>query len=636
MTLCAIGCALAFCGSLDTLVRGSVTTVHTSQLIPFFGLTLTLDSLGAIFVLVAAFVGFAAAIFLVGYARAELKSRSALALMVAFVVALLAVPVAASIVSFMFCWELMAVSSMLLILTDQRHSPNARSAALWYGVMTQLGAASILFGLLLLTTHGGGQTFADLAQHAATLSPDVRSFAFALALLGFASKAGAVPLHVWLPKAHPEAPSPVSALMSSAMVALGVYGIVRVGGDLLGGGTVWWWVAVAAFGAVSALYGALHATTSTDLKRLLAYSTIDVMGLVLLGVGAAGALLDTGHPDAGKLALTASLLLVVAHAGFKGALFLCAGSIERSTGARDLDLLGGLVHTMPFTAAIFALGACSIMAVPALSGFSSEWLLLQGLLHGFADRNTPTLMVVLASIVAFALTGGLTAVAFVKAFGIGFLGQARSPGAHQARDATLSMKFAMALLIIPSLVIGLVPGLVVPLVEHAVNVGLSRKSRSPVLRGVGLELSHFRGAIEPALLLIGFTAIVILLLSLNRALANSKARRVEAWGCGRDVQTPRMQYTATSFAEPLQRVFADVLRPQTDVEVTHVAESLYYEQSLRYRNRVGDALEKHGYRPLIEAAFAVGRLARRLQNGSIHRYLAFGFVALLVVLVVLA
>jgi NADH:ubiquinone oxidoreductase subunit 5 (subunit L)/multisubunit Na+/H+ antiporter MnhA subunit len=198
------------------------------------------------------------------------------------------------------------------------------------------------------------------------------------------------------------------------------------------------------------------------------------------------------------------------------------------------------------------------------------------------------------------------------------------------------MKVAMAILVVPSFVIGLVPGLVVPLVERAARVGHAPIPSSPVLHGIGLGLSHFRGAIEPTVLLVAFVVVILLLLAFSRGLANRKARRVDAWGCGRDVQTSRMQYTATSFAEPLQRVFSDVLRPQTDVEVTHVAESRYYEQSLRYRNRVSDALEQHGYRPLINATLSIGRAARRLQNGSVHRYLAFGFVALLVVLVVLA
>jgi formate hydrogenlyase subunit 3/multisubunit Na+/H+ antiporter MnhD subunit len=635
-SLATIGCLLAVGVALQVLITGDSSTFHTAQLLPMTGLSLTLDPLGALFILASSFVGAAACVYCVGYARGAMASRTAMTMLMIFVLTLLAVPAASSVMSFMFCWELMALSSLLLILTDQSHSREARGAALWYGVLTQLGAASILIGLLLMTSTSSGQTFADLSAHSLSLSPSTRSFAFVLVLLGFASKAGAVPFHVWLPKAHPEAPSPASALMSSSMVAMGVYGIIRVGADLLHGGTVWWWVAVALLGVVSALYGALHATTSTDLKRLLAYSTIDILGLVLIGVGAAGALNDSGLPSVAHLAMMAALLLVVAHAAFKGALFLAAGAVERATGTRNLDELGGLIHTMPSTALVVAISAGSIMAVPTLSGFSSEWLLLQGLLHGFTDASTPALIVMLLGVIALALTGGLTAVAFVKLFGIGFLGQPRSVDAANAVEVPLSMRIAMAWLVIPSLVIGVVPGLFISLLNRAASTGMGATVVSPIDHGTGLVVSQLRGAIQPAALLVGLVGVLALVWLVNQRLAQRHARRVDAWGCGRDLQTPRMQYTATSFAEPLQRVFADVLRPQSDVEVTHVTESRYYEQSIMYENRVGDVLEARGYRPIITAAFRVGVFARRLQNGSIHRYLAFGFVALLVILVVVA
>jgi NADH:ubiquinone oxidoreductase subunit 5 (subunit L)/multisubunit Na+/H+ antiporter MnhA subunit len=332
--------------------------------------------------------------------------------------------------------------------------------------------------------------------------------------------------------------------------------------------------------------------------------------------------------------MTAALLLVVAHAAFKGALFLAAGAVERATGTRNLDLLGGLIHSMPVTTLVMVGSAGSIMAVPTLSGFSSEWLLLQGLLHGFSVASTPTVIVMLLGVIALALTGGLTAVAFVKAFGIGFLGRPRSPGAADAREVPMSMRMAMGWLVVPSVVIGMVPGLFVPMLDRAASSGLGTSVAPPLARGTGLVFVRLGGAIEPAALMIGLVAVMLFVWAFNRGLAQRRARRVDAWGCGRDVQTPRMQYTATSFAEPLQRVFADVLRPQSDVEVTHVAESRYYEQSLMYENRVVDVLEARGYRPIISAALRVGSFVRRLQNGSIHRYLAFGFVALLVILVV--
>jgi hypothetical protein len=274
------------------------------------------------------------------------------------------------------------------------------------------------------------------------------------------------------------------------------------------------------------------------------------------------------------------------------------------------------------------------MAVPTLSGFSSEWLLLQALLDGFRTTSTPTVIVVLLGVIALALTGGLTAVAFVKTIGIGFLGRARCEGARDAREVSATMSAAMGWLVVPSVVIGVVPGVFVTLVDRASSSGLGSAAATPLSPSTGLVMSRLNGAIQPAALLLGLVAVMMLVWILSRAMVRRRARRVDAWACGRDALTPRMQYTATSFAEPLQRVFADVLRPQSDIEVTHVAESRYYEQSLMYENRIVDVLEVKGYRPIIATMLDLGRWSRRLQNGSIHRYLAFGFFALIVILVV--
>lgn len=629
----SLGCVFTFVAASHVLISGRAASLHSSLVLPLIGVNLTLDPLGALFVAMTSFVGVATLIYYVGYARDELRSRTALSLLLIFLLSLLAVPVASSVVTFMFFWELMALSSMLLITVEQRRHSEARVAAQWYGAMTQLGAASILLGLLLLSLKGG-QTFGDIRLHATTLSLTLRSFAFLLTLIGFASKAGAVPFHVWLPKAHPAAPSPVSALMSSAMVALGVYGIVRVGNVLLGGGTLWWWIIVVNLGVLSALFGALHAVTSVDLKRLLAYSTIDILGLVLIGIGCAGALTTTGHAGTARLALIGALLLVVSHAAFKGCLFLGAGAIERAVGTRNLDQLGGLIRRMPIMTALFVVGALSIIAVPALSGFSSEWLVLQGLLHGFVDHSTPTLIVLLMGVVSLALTGGLTAVAFVKVIGIGFLGQPRSPSAASAHEVSRTMLLGMGLLCLPCVVLGVAPGVVIPLLNRAAQTGVSTHPSRPIGTGIGLTLNHFRGAIAPMLLLAGFVVIVAFIRTVQSTLR--PARKTGAWRGGGAGPSARMQYTATSYAEPLQRVFADVLRPETDVEVTHAVESQYYEQSLTYESRVDDAVERLAYRPAIRAFTRVGLAARRVQNGSVHRYLAFGFIALLIILVVLA
>jgi len=634
--LVAGACVLAFLGAVAELRSGHVSTAHTAALLPMNGIELRLDPLAALFIATTAFVGFAAAIYSIGYAHGPLRSRTAVVSFALFVTSLLCVPAASSVATLLFAWEMMAVTSLLLLLAEHRRRAQALDAARWYGAMTQAGAAAILLGLLLLAAHSGGQDFTAIRAHAPSISIPIRSIAFVLVLLGFASKAGAVPLHVWLPRAHPEAPSPVSALMSGAMVSLGIYGIIRVGGDLLDGGVLWWWLVVLALGVVSALYGALHATASSDLKRLLAYSTIDSMGLVLIGVGAAGALRTTGHPHAATLSMVAALFFVVAHASFKGCLFLAAGAAERATGTRDLDRLGGLARPMAATTVLFCVAALAVIALPPFSGFAGEWLLLQGLLHGFSDTSTATVIALLVGVVALALAAGLTAVAFVKALGIGFLGRPRTQGAAEAREVAPTMRLAMGILALPCLLLGLVPGLVIPMVARAANAGFALPSASPVVPGAGLDLSGFNGAIEPALLAIAIVAGLGAIWMTLRVVANRATRRAEAWGSGREVQTARMQYTATAFGEPLQRVFTDVLRPDNDLEVTHAAESRFYTQAVTYSNRVDDAVERSLYRPVISALAWWGTVARRAQNGSVHRYLAFSFVALVIVLVVLA
>ena len=632
--LTAGACIAALAAAARVLASGGTVTVHSAQVLPLTGVTLSLDPLGAVFVVTSAVVGAAASCYNVGYAAHGGGGRTGTALLPLFVTSLLLVPAAGSIATFMAAWELMALSSLLLLLTGHRR-PEARDAAQWYAVMTHAGAAAILLALVLLGAHAGGQSFAAIRAGAAGVPPAVRSLAFILALAGFASKAGAVPLHVWLPRAHPEAPSPVSALMSGAMVNLGVYGIIRMGDGLLSGGRLWWWLLVAGLGAVSALFGALHAAASPDLKRLLAYSTVDNMGLVLLGVGASGALAVSGHHMLAGLALVAALFQLVNHSAFKGCLFLAAGSVQQAAGTRDLDSLGGLARRLPMTAALFGIGALSICALPPFSGFASEWLLLQGFLRGFSAHGAVTATAMLAGVAALALTGGLTAAAFVKASGIGFLGQPRTPGAAAAGEAAPSMLAGTALLAVPCVVLGVIPGTVMPVLARAAGTALGGPA-DPLRAGAGLAVAGSADVIQPALLAAALAAGLAGAWALIRLRVRAGARRAEAWGCGREEQTPRMQYTATSFAEPLQRVFEDVLRPDRDLDVSHLAESRYFEQAITYRSRVDDAVERGAYRPLTVLAARWGELARRAQNGSIHRYVGFGFAALVVLLVVLA
>jgi formate hydrogenlyase subunit 3/multisubunit Na+/H+ antiporter MnhD subunit len=629
-------CALGFVVGAEVLHSGHAAVVHTTTLMPLASFSLALDRFGALFVVITAVVGICAMIFRFGYDGQGLASRTASSILPLFVTSLLLVPAASNVTTFLFLWELMAITSLLLVLTDHARRSEVQVAGQWYAVMTQLGAAALILGLVLLATRSGSQSFAVIAVRSAHLPAWVRSTAFVLAVVGFGSKAGAVPLHVWLPRAHPEAPGPVSALMSAAMVNLGVYGIVRVGMGLLSGGPAWWWLLVMGLGALSAMFGSLHSATSKDLKRLLAYSTTDNVGLMLLGVGASGLFADTGHRALALLALVAALLHVVFHAVFKGSLFLSASSVHQAAGSTDLDQLGGLLRRMPVSGPIFLVGGLAIAALPPFCGFVSEWLLLQSMLHGLPSGDVAIAVAMPIGVGVLALTGGLTAFTFTKAIGIGLLGLPRTQDAERAGEVGRPMWIGAGLLAVLCLVFGVAPFLVIPSVVDAAGAVPGLHLAGALTRGWNVALPGVPGMLAPGLVaigLVGFGGLV----ALGRHLVQQRpVRLTEAWGCGRELQTARMEYTATSFGEPLTRVFEDVLSPARDVDVSHLAESRYYTEAAVIHTTIDDAFERRVYRPADRMLVRWGAVARRVPNGSVHRYLAFGLVALIVVLVVLA
>jgi formate hydrogenlyase subunit 3/multisubunit Na+/H+ antiporter MnhD subunit len=423
--------------------------------------------------------------------------------------------------------------------------------------------------------------------------------------------------------------------MSGAMVKLGVYGLLRVGWDLLGGGPRWWWALVLAVGGVSALFGVLHALVATDLKRLLAYSTSENVGLVLVGIGAAGLFAASGSEALSGAALVAALLHCLNHAAFKALLFLAAGNVVHSTGTRDLDRLGGLVRRMPFTAAGFAVGALAIAGLPPFNGFVSEWLLLQALVHGLGSSSDAVRVVMPVAVAVVALTGGLAVATFVTAFGTGFLALPRSAEAAAAREGARPTQAAIALLAGACAVTGLFPALALGPLNRAVG-DLGAAGGAEALRNGVLEIRSvgIPSTMAPAIVALVLVLAAVPVLWTRRRTAGRAVVGAPVWGCGRTVHTPRMEYTATAFAEPLLRVFDDVLHPDRDVDVSHSAESRYYVEAVRFRQGVRDAVDERAYAPLLRTARRWGLAARHIQNGSIHRYLAYMFVAVVVVLVV--
>jgi hydrogenase-4 component B len=607
------------------------------DLLPLAGVQIGVDALGGWFLTVTGGVVAVAAVYGIGYAGHghHRSGQGVQAAQPVFAAAMLLVPAASSVSTLLVLWELMAVASLLLVLAEHRERPAVAEAGWWYAALTHAGFVAILLGLLAYAAGADGETFTDL--RAARLSPGLQGVVLVLVLVGFGSKAGLVPLHVWLPRAHAEAPSPVSVMLSAAMVNLGAYGVIRVGFDLMGGGPRWWWLLMLALGGASALYGILQAAVAADLKRLLAYSTVENMGLVFLGLGAAGVFQTAGAPALAVLAIAAALLHVLNHAGFKALLFTAAGSVLRATGTRDLDALGGLRARMPVTTAMFAVGALGAAALPLGNGFVSEWLLLQSLVHALPAGGVVTAVAMPLAVAVVALTAGLAVATFVKALGVGFFARPRGDGAASARESPPLMLAAMGMFALVCTGLAMAPTLLGPALSRA--VGAATHTPADVIGGgVTLQLSGIASRVSPALIAVALLAAVVGCAVLVRLVAGRVARRraVALWDCGAGPPTPRMQYTATSFAEPLQRVFDDVLAPQIDVDVTPHAESAYLVARIAYQTRVPDRIEHAVYTPVIAAARRLGRLGRILANGSVHRYLAYGFFGVTGLLLVLA
>jgi formate hydrogenlyase subunit 3/multisubunit Na+/H+ antiporter MnhD subunit len=630
------GLALA----LDVLLTGTTLVLDVPGLLSVGdGLSFRLDALGAFFLGLVGLLAIPCAIYGIGYSEGY-EGRYSLRLLGAmlnlFLLSMSLVPCAANVLTFLLMWEGMSLTSYFLVLTEV-DEPDTVLAGGWYLAMTHAGLALVLAAFLLLAAGAATTAFADLRAGAATLSPAVRHAVFLLALLGFGSKAGVIPLHVWLPRAHPAAPSHVSALMSGVMIKMGVYGLFRVGLDLLGGGPAWWGALLIGLGALSAVLGVLYALMENDLKRLLAYSSVENIGLIFIGLGTGFLFLSLKVAPAALLALAAALYHALNHAAFKGLLFLGAGSVLHATRTRDMNQLGGLIRGMPWTAACFLIGSLAIAGLPPLNGFVSEWLLFQSLLPGIGSPMPLVAPLMTLAVGILALTSGLAAAGFVKAFGITFLAIPRSPAAEHSHEAVAAMRAGMALLAVLCAGFGLAAVLILPTLARIV-VAPARVPPSPLPLGATLFLFMPGGfaRMSPALVALGLVLVIAGVWLAVRVLAAGRRLRVsETWGCGRVVQTPRMEYTSTAFAEPLRRVFAELYRPTQDLSIDFHPESRYFVQAIEYRSEIVPWFERYLYAPLIGRIRRWGTQARAIQSGSAHAYLSYLVIALVGLLALL-
>jgi hydrogenase-4 component B len=585
--------------------------------------------LSAWFLLLQGVVAIPVAIYSIGYMAHAVRPSRTPVVSVTFNVLIAAVSVVFvvnDVIGFLFAWEVMTLATAALVATEHETRTTLRAAYL-YLVMSHVGTGALAAAFFTLASAAGSMSFsAILTGH--VVSGPVRDLLFALFFFGFGVKAGVIPLHVWLPEAHPAAPSSISALMSAVLIKAGIYGLFRVCAFGLGTPTIAWGLTFLGLGALSAILGVLYALTQNDLKRLLAYSTIENAGIILLGLGAGMTMLATGRPELAVVAIAASLYHLMNHAAFKGLLFLGAGSVVMATAARHLEGFGGLLRRMPWTGLFFLAGALAISGVPPLNGFASEWLTFQALLLGF--EFVPGLTRVNFPLVGalLALTSALAAVCFVKAFGITFLALPRSAAAEEAHESPAAMLVPLAMLTVVCLVLGLFPGAVLTVLGRVTTSLPGLTDASDLARGaftMAVGSGPF-AQVTPAALglaVVGGLSVVALLTSISRT--TRAIRRAPTWGCGGTL-TPRTEYSATAFSNPLLLVFREVYRPTREVEaLTDV--SPYFPSEVRYRVEIEPTFERHLYDPLLRGVMQLAERMKMLQAGSLHAYL--GYVLLL-------
>jgi len=633
---------LGLCGLFAIFAGGwaLIDEIHsTDQLalgLPWLHWHLRLDALSGFFFGIVGILVLAISLYAPGYLQEFMhpghkQPLSVLGLFTGlFILGMLLVLLADDAFVFMVSWELMSVSSYFLVAYQHQYPANRRAAFL-YLLMAHVGALAILLGFGVLAGFGGGYTFE--AMRAANLSATWASIAFALAFFGFGMKAGIVPLHAWLPEAHPAAPSHISALMSGVMLKVAIYGFLRFVYYLLGNFYWPWGLVLLVLGTVTALTGVLYAMAQNDLKRLLAYSSIENVGIIFMGLGLSMIFLGTDHPVLGMLGLIAALYHVLNHALFKGLLFLGAGAVLYRTHERDLDHMGGLIHRMPWTAAFFLVGCIAISALPPFNGFVSEWLTLQTALQAPQLENGVLRALIPVTAAILALAAALAAACFVKAYGVAFLGRPRSRHVTHAHEVSTGMLAAMGLLAGLCLLLGVLPTTVIEALGPVTQLLVGQTLPSATAQGwlwltpVAPEVASYSAPL--VLLAIIITFVIGRLLLRRKA---KLARRAAPWDCGFGPLNARMQYTSSAFSQPIRRVFAPTWKIEEPIEVRREAGVLGRALSLRHQLHVHDWSWLKGYLPIGRLVLGAARRIGYIQTGSIHTYLLYSFVTLLVFL----
>jgi|WetSurMetagenome_2_1015567.scaffolds.fasta_scaffold00008_124 hydrogenase-4 component B len=603
------------------LAGGATLAWHSPWSMPFGSFSLTLDPLSALFLVPLFILSSLGSFYAVEYTKNDGNKGLQWLFYNVLVASMAFVVTASNGLLFLVAWEIMSLSSFACVLS--RYEKQESQEAAWiYLIATHIGTAFLLLFFLIAGSKAGGLDFADFSR--AAFSPALSGVLFASGLIGFGSKAGFVPFHVWLPRAHPAAPSHVSALMSGIMIKMGIYGIVR-SLTFLGRFQEWWGIALILIGSISGVLGVLLAIGQHDLKKLLAYHSVENIGIIALGLGAGilGACFDI--PQLAVLGFCGGLLHVVNHALFKGLLFLGAGAVLHSTGTAHIESLGGLIKKMPSTAFAFLVGSMAICGHPPLNGFISEFFIYVAGFNGLRSHHVPVFAATALTMASLALIGGLAVACFTKAFGTVFLGEPRT-AVPVRKDAGPFMRIPMFVLCALCLVIGALSWLLVPVLVNPVHLVTSIPERD-VRSGISLFTGSLAGISAGCLVFLGVAAVAFIIR--KGLLSKKRAAASPTWDCGYIAPNPRMQYTASSFAQPLVLFFRNVLFPRQKTNTRPVP----FPGEWSFHSHVPDILLDNVYIPFFTVLGRILSKLRWLQGGKVHVYVLYIALTLIALLI---
>jgi len=597
------------------LYRTNSTFIIGKNTLPILSLSLKIDQLSTFFIFIISLITLFSSIYALDYVKHYFKKYNIGALgffFHLFIVGMFLVVTASNGIFFLIAWEIMSVASYFLVIYDRNELKNVQ-AGFTYLVMTHVGTVFIIIAFLIMYRFTGSFDFGAIKSGSLSIPQLMKNVIFILALIGFGTKAGIVPFHIWLPVAHPAAPSHVSALMSGVMIKTGIYMMIRIFLDLMQPVPVWWGLLILIIGSISSLLGVLFALTEHDIKKLLAYHSIENIGIILLGLGSSLTFTSLNMPGLALLSLTASLFHTLNHATFKSLLFMGAGAVINETHTRNMEEYGGLIRYMPQTALFFLVGSMAISALPPFNGFFSEWLTYQALFQGIFTLDSTIKWIFIFATGSLAFTGGLALACFVKAFGATFLARSRSEEKHQIKEAPLSLRIGMGGLSLLTLILGIFSGKIITFAQK--NVHLSSSVSAP---------NFF----------LSFLVIILAVILIARYLINKNQKEIVSgtWDCGTTLG-PRMEITATGFARSIILIFKGILKPtiQHDIEY-HDSENRYLPKSKLVTLKVQDIHHSYFYQPLKQIINIISFKIKRTQSGITNAYILYIFIALIVAL----